>query len=194
MISFDFTFRSSDPTHWLLLALLTVLPLVIGLLLWRNQTLTPRRKALRAGLNLLLWLVLVAYLLQPVWKKPVDASQALLVAAEVPTAAARQVQDSLGLSERFEAAEFLKKKLISHYDSILLLGQDFPPALLAQLSTVAVRWLPYYGPDQLQTLQWQGIVRQGEPQCVTGLINSSQEQWMKITYAGQTLDSALLSP
>ncbi|MBU1821951.1 MAG: hypothetical protein KKG00_10640 [Bacteroidetes bacterium] len=192
MISFDFTFNSSDPTHWLLLVLVAVLPLIIGLLLWRNQTLTPRRKGLRAGLNLLLWLVLVAYLLQPIWKRPVDASQALLVAAEVPTAMARQFEDSLGLGERFGAEEFLKKKLISHFDSITLLGQDFPPALLAQLSPVAVRWLPYHGPDQLQSLQWQGIVRQGEPQRIHGLLQSSRKQWLKVTYAGQTLDSTQL--
>jgi hypothetical protein len=192
MITFDFTFQPTDPLHWVVLVLLVVYPLGVGVILLKNNILTTRRKVLRAGLNLLFWLLLITYWVQPVWASPVKAAHALLVGKEVPMALARHYQDSLGLNEHFAAEEFIKKKRGILYDSVTLLGQDFPSALLAQVSPAAIRWLPYYTDDQLLNLHWQGIVRQGELQPVSGLIRSSQKQWIKITYAGHTLDSTLV--
>ena len=193
MISFDFTFNSSDPLHWLVAILLAAFPIIIVGFLWRNKTLPPQRKWLRGGLNLLLWLVLLGYLLQPTWTVITDSRRALLVGEEVPNAVARRYQNSLGLKERFEAQAFLKKKLTSNFDSITLLGQDFPVSLLAQIGSVAMGWQPYFQPNQLQNVGWRGIVRQGEMQRVSGIVETSEKQWVKIKYAGATLDSVEIS-
>lgn len=192
MISFDYTFQSTDPVHWLILVALGAIPLIMAWLLWKNTTLAPDRLWLRAGLNLLLWLLLVAYCLQPVWKTTSDRAQALLVGHEVPTAEARRVQDSLGLPERFSPEEFVQKKLATHFDSITLLGQDFPTELMAQIGSASMNWVPFYDPDRLQAVHWRSVVRRGEIQQITGQINSSQKQWLKVSFAGQTLDSTLL--
>ena len=193
MISFDFTFNASDPLHWLLLILLGVPPIIAAGILWKNQMLPPRRKWLRGGLNLILWLVLLGYFLQPTWTATTDLGRALLVGNEVPNAVARDYQSRLGLEERFGAEEFLKKRLVENFDSVTLLGQDFPIDLLAQIGPNGVDWLPYFQENQIQNLTWQGIVRQGEMQRIAGLVEVSEMQWVKIKYAGATLDSAEIS-
>ena len=193
MISFDFTFNASDPLHWLVVILLGVLPIIAAGILWKNQTLPSRRKWLRGGLNLLLWLVLLGYWLQPTWTATTDSGRALLVGNEVPNAVAREYQGRLGLKERFGAHEFLKKRLVENFDSVTLLGQDFPIDLLAQIGPDGVDWLPYFRENQIQNLTWQGIVRQGEMQRIAGLVEDPEKQWVKIKYAGATLDSAEVS-
>ena len=62
MISFDFSFNSSDPLHWLTAILLVAFPVIVFGILWKNNTLSSRRKWLRGGLNALLWLILLGYL------------------------------------------------------------------------------------------------------------------------------------
>ncbi|WP_373515097.1 hypothetical protein [Persicitalea sp.] len=193
MISFDFSFNPSDSLHWIVLILLAAFPVVVVGLLWKNTTLPPRRKWLRGALNGLLWLVLLGYLLQPTWTTAVNSRRALLVGRDVPAAVARQFQDSLGIGERFGASEFLKKKLTTQFDSVTLLGQDFPTSLLAQIGSGAMDWQPYFPKNQVQNLSWRGIVRQGEMQRVSGVVETAEKQWIKIKYAGETLDSAQLS-
>ena len=189
MISFDYHFNASDPVHWLTVILLTAFPVIVFGILWRNKTLPPHRKWLRGGLNALLWLVLLGYLLQPTWPKMSASARALLVSAEVPSAVARRWQDSLRLDERFGASEFLKQKLAAHFDSVTLLGQDFPSDVLAQLTSGTVEWQPYFSENQMQNLNWQGTLRLGELQRVSGVVRSTQKQWVKIKFAGETLDS-----
>ncbi len=131
--------------------------------------------------------------MQPTWTKTSDSGRALLVGTEVPAAVARRWQDSLGLNERFSSQAFLKKKLAAHFDSVTLLGQDFSPDLLAQLTSGTVDWQPYFSENQMQNLAWQGILRQGELQRVRGTLQSTQKQWVKIKFAAETLDSTQLT-
>ena len=58
------------------------------------------------GLNGILWLILLGYLVQPTWTKTSDSGRALLVGTDVPSAVARRWQDSLGLDERFHRRSF----------------------------------------------------------------------------------------
>ncbi len=163
-----------------LLALLAVQ----SVLILRNKTLSPGRKLLRAALNGLLWLVLAGYVLQISWSVDRPATHALLVGGEVPAVYARTVQDSLRIPERFAAK--------NTYDSVTLVGQDFPVETLTQLSRSVVRGVPYHQPDRIQELRWKAIVRQGEGQRVTGHIRSSGKQVLRIRYGNQTLDSLML--
>lgn len=158
-------------------------------LLARNKTLSTGRKTIKAGLNGLLFLVVAAYIWQPTWTVDKPARHALLVGDEVPTAMARRVQDSLGIQEQFTA-----KTLDPRYDSVTVLGQDFPRETLTKLSRATLNWLPYNAPDQVSDLRWRAVVRQGEPQKITGRITSTKTQTLAVRYGNKTLDSIPLKP
>ncbi|KAB7729098.1 hypothetical protein F5984_15730 [Rudanella paleaurantiibacter] len=156
----------------------------------RNQTLSGSRKAVRAGLNLLLWLVLLAFVWQPIWTRPLDTTHVLLVGNDVPTAVARQVQDSLGLRARVTATDIR----LENIDSVTMLGQAFPAPLLARLGNRAVRWVPYEAPGTPTHLHWQSVVRLGEEQTVRGQITVPERQKLAVRFGTQTLDSLWLKP
>lgn len=159
-------------------------------LLLRNQTLSRGRKAVRAGLNLLLWLVLLAFVWQPIWTRPLDTPHVLLVGSDVPTAVARQVQDSLGLRARVTAADIR----LENTDSVTILGKTLPTPLLARLGNRAVRWVPYNAPGLPTHLHWQSVVRLGEEQTIRGEITVSERQKITVRFGAQTLDSLWLKP
>ncbi len=184
-ITTDFT----NPLAWLIVTMLLALLGGQGWLLWRNRNLSPSRKAIKMGLNGLLWLLLVAYFLQPHWPMNRPTTHALFIGNGVPTDVARHVQDSLHIPDRFSTSS---QDLI-RYDSITLLGQRFPPDLLSHLSKTDVRWIQYHEPDQLSVIRWKGIVREGEIQRVIGRIQSSESQVVRLTYGHKTLDSLNLT-
>lgn len=182
MMSFKF---DSEPLNWVILvALLAVLVTQVWLIV-RNESLSGQRKAIRLTLNGLLWLVLLGYVLQPSWSVTARTTHALLAGADVPGAYQRQLSDSLNLKEVVNARTFNGDR----FDSVTLVGQEFPPELLSHLSRQAVRWIPYYAPDQVQAIRWKGVVQKGEMQWVTGKIQSSKKQAIKLMYGGRTLDS-----
>lgn len=179
-----FHFTLTTPFDWLAVLLLGF---VLAVQVWglsRRTTLSANRKRLRIALNGLLWLTLLAFVLQPVWKKPLTVRQALVVGAGVPIAVAKRVQDSLGLEERVTVPTFK-----SEFEAVTLLGQDFPTPFLSRLSGTALRWVPYHTPDQVEEIQWKGLLRQGELQTVRGRLFSSEKNVLKLRYANRTLDS-----
>ncbi|CCH51439.1 hypothetical protein BN8_00363 [Fibrisoma limi BUZ 3] len=183
----DVTINWSDPANWFILPGLVAL---LGMQVWlvvRNPHLSAGRKRIRLALNGLLWLVLLGYVVQPVWRESARTTHALIVGEEVPSAVGRRVQDSLGIRRRFTPGTFK-----GQFDSVTLLGQQYPPELLGRLSRSAIRWLPYQQPDHLQAIRWKGIVRQGEMQRITGRLVSSRKQALTIRYGGRTLDSLAL--
>ncbi|GAB3495365.1 hypothetical protein GCM10027341_12610 [Spirosoma knui] len=174
--------------NWVIgLVLLGLLIGQIGLIV-RNLSLSRERKWIRAGLNLLLWLVLVGYFLQIRWPKSHPTTHALLVGNEVPGEFVRYVKDSLRIRDSFSA-----RNLKASYDSVTLVGQDLPATTLAQLSQTALQWVPYNQPDRVNDLQWKGFLQQGELQHVTGRIWSSENQWLALRYGNRTLDSVRLN-
>jgi hypothetical protein len=177
----------TDPITWgIALGLLILLSVQLWFVV-NNQTLSSSRKLVRSVLNSLLWLVLVGYLLQISWTIDRPATHVLLVGEEVPAAYARTVQDSLHIRERLTAPS-----LKTAYDSVTLVGQDFPIETLARLSQSVVRWIPYTEPGQFQELRWKGIVRQGELQRVSGRIQSPGRQLLRLQYGNRTLDSLVV--
>ena len=177
----------TSPLTWFIAPALVVL---LGVQLWfivRSGSISNARKWVRAGLNGLLWLLLVAYFMQFRWSLTRPATHVLLIGDEVPAAFARQVSDSLHVQERLTSRNFK-----ANYDSVTLVGQQFPVETLTQLSQSTVQWIPYNQPDQLQDIRWKGIVRQGERQSVTGSIQSSKAQVLRVQYGRKTLDSVAL--
>ncbi|MBD2756075.1 hypothetical protein [Spirosoma validum] len=181
------TINWTNSINWVIAS--TLLIVLIGQL-WliaRNQSLPNGRKWLRAGLNALLWLVLVGFFLQIQWPVSKPATHALLVADNVPSAVAASVKDSLRIQESFTSRNFKPE-----YDSVTLVGQNFPTPILTQLSSASLRWIPYYQPDQLQNIRWKGLVRQGEIQHVTGRLLSSTNQTLRLRFGNKTVDSVAL--
>lgn len=183
MISFQFD--RTDTLSWLLIVgLLLMLAIQVWLIL-RNEALSGQRKALRLVLNGLLWLSLLTYTLRPVWNVTSNTSHVLLVSDDVPSDVRQKFSDSLKLKAVVTARTFDGNR----FDSVTVLGQEFQPEFLSGLSRQAIRWIPYYAPDQLQAIRWKGIVQKGEIQQVTGTLQSSKKQRIKLAYAGRVLDS-----
>ncbi|QHV93786.1 hypothetical protein [Spirosoma endbachense] len=183
MISFHFD--RTDLLTWLILVLVVILLLVQVWLTLRNDSLTTQRRSVRLTLNVLLWLVLLGYVLQPVWTVTASSTHALLAGEDVPGTFRQKISDSLKVRQVVTARTFNSER----FDSVTLVGQDFPPELLSRLSRQVVRWIPYYAPDQMQAVRWKSIVQKGEMQQVVGSLQSSQKQRIKLMYGGRTLDS-----
>ncbi|QMW06530.1 hypothetical protein [Spirosoma foliorum] len=181
------TINWTTPISWLIAVALLALLVVQLWLIIRNDSLSSNRKWIRAGLNSLLWLVLVAYFLQIQWPISRATTHALLVGDDVPASVARHLKDSLHIDESFNS-----RTIKANYDSITLIGQQFPTETLTQLSNAQVQWIPYNQPDQLEALHWKGIVRLGEMQQVTGRLQSSKKQSLQVRFGNKTLDSVAL--
>lgn len=182
------TINWTDSINWVIAV--TLLIVLVGQL-WliaRNQSLSISRKWLRAGLNVLFWLVLVGYFLKLQWPVVKPSTHALLVADNVPSAIITKVKDSLHIQESFTSRNFKSED----YDSVTLVGQNFPVQTLTRLSNATLQWIPYNQPDQLQDIRWKGIVRQGEVQYVSGRITSSTKQTLRLQFGSKTLDSVAL--
>jgi hypothetical protein len=174
----------ASPLTWLTALVLLLILSVQGWLLFRNHTLSPGRRLLKGVLNLLLWLVVVAYFMQLRWPLANPTRHVLLVGNDVPRTFIRGVSDSLHVTETVTPKTFK-----GAVDSVTLVGQDFPRETLTQLSRAAVQWVPYNRPDQVQDLHYKGLLRQGERQEVTGWVKSSGKQTLAVRYGKLTLDS-----
>lgn len=148
-------------------------------------------------LNLLLCAVLSLYLLQPHWGFTTDTSRVLIADDNVPSAFVQKLKDSLNINESFSLADFNRHRFedpnfTNQLGAVTLVGEGFSSAMLSQLSKQNLQWIPYFKADALQDIQWKALLRRGEMQTVTGKINSSKQQILKIKYANQLLDSLLL--
>lgn len=194
MIAFDFDW--SDPLN---LVLILFLVLLGGLQIWllRSSFEADSRKAkprFKIALNGLLWLVLAAFVLQPVLKTNVLSGNILVSGKDVPSGEISRVRDSLHVRAVFSERNFKVKNT----DTLTLLGQDFEPSFFARLSQVlplsaSVKWVPYFGDNEIQSISWKGVVRKGQLQRVTGLVNSDDSKWIKLKFGNQTLDSTRLA-
>ncbi|MCY7357678.1 MAG: hypothetical protein LH609_09435, partial [Rudanella sp.] len=175
----------------ILYSCLALLALLQPWLLLRNRTkLSTSRLLVRAGLNALLWLILLGFVWQPTWTSQRETTHVLLVGDDVPASVARQIQDSLRIRERVTATTLKPEQV----DSVTLLGQDFPSALLARLSRQTLRWVPFDAPGNVADLSWKGVVRVGEQQQIRGVIRTTKRQKIAVRFSNQTLDSLLLKP
>ncbi|MGM9511834.1 hypothetical protein ACS5NO_29130 [Larkinella sp. GY13] len=193
------TFNPADVVSWLILLLLAVLLAVQVVLVVRNGTLPVRRKWIRGALNVLLWSLLLAYFLQIEWEIKPDSTSVWIADSNVPASAISQLKDSLKNREvvrvrAFKEASFRSRLTDGMIDTVTLIGTGFSPDVLGQLSRQIVQWIPYAQPDQVQMLRWKAILRKGEMQSVSGRLQSSQEQVLKLRYGNQTLDSLVLKP
>lgn len=181
-------------SNWILYACLGIVLLIQLWLITQSKSLTKKRLWVRLSLNLFVWLLVVLFILQPEWKYTTDTNKVLLTDANVPAAYVQTIKDSLHIKENFSARDFNKlvaknPHLIEQLGNIYLLGQDFNLKTISQLSQKELTWLPYFGYNQLQDLQWKSIVRKGDIQQISGKIVVDEAKTLSIKYANQVLDS-----
>lgn len=182
---------------WLIYLALMV---ILGLQIWlvsKTSSLTKKRKQIRLALNLLLWLVVLLFVIQPQCKSAANTSRVLLLSENIPSAYIKKIKDSLKITESFSNKDFQQRLIddatfVEHLGNIYLLGEDFTPEILSNLSTKRMTWIPFFEENELQNIRWEGVVRKGDLQEIAGKIQLSEEKTLKVNYENQTLDSVLL--
>lgn len=187
MIHTDFNW--TEPLNvMLLLAALALLVLQCTLLFTRHS----RRLGIRLGLNALLWVSVVIWILDPYFKSGSHSKTGLLVAGNVPSDVAGRIRDSLA-AEVIPADEIASRPV----DTLVIVGQEFGETAFASIrqwkNTPDLRWKPYFALNEFRDLHWKGILRKGEMQRIEGSIRASGTKTLQIRYAGQTLDSVRLN-
>jgi hypothetical protein len=184
-------------SNWILYICLGIVLLIQIWQLTQSKSLTKKRLCIRLGLNLLVWLLVFLFILQPEWKYITDTNKVLLTDANIPTAHIQKIKDSLQIKESFSSRDFNRlisknPHFIDHLGNIYLLGQDFSLQTISQLSQKKLSWIPYYSKNQLQDLRWKAIIRKGDMQEVSGKIVVDEAKTLTIKYANQVLDSLTL--
>ncbi|WP_353718505.1 hypothetical protein [Dyadobacter sp. 676] len=191
MIETDFNW--TEPLNLLLIfAMLALLALQCGLLVIRHRH--SSRMAIRLVLNGFLWLVVLAWILDPCFKSAREAEKGLLVGGNVPRNVFDRLRDSLP-DARVLSPEDVRNAQV---DTLVIAGQAFDEAVFAAIRQSRIgpgpQWLPYFAPDEFHGLWWHGLLEKGGLQRVEGSIESSRKQPLLIRYADQTLDSIMLNP
>ncbi|MCE6987527.1 hypothetical protein [Dyadobacter sp. CY323] len=195
MIQFDFDW--SDLLNKVILGFAFALLLVQLWLLFKRRTAgtanSSGRFALKLFLNVLLWIGLVGFITQPFISRKASSKVRLLPAANVPAVFTDKILNGIN-AEQITLSELSTQNA----DTLVVVGQDFPPALFSQISQLenqpVVQWIPYFEKGQPQHLQWKGVARKGEMQTIYGRIETLQNQVIQVKYGNQTLDSASLKP
>lgn len=194
MIHTDFNW--TEPLNLLLLAAaLALLTLQCGLLYARHRQSGGQqsgRLVIRLILNVLLWLSMIAWILDPYVKSATGSKNGLLIAGNVPSEIAGLIRDSLAGAEVIRADEIANRPV----DTLVVAGQEFDEKVFASIrqlkNTPALHWKPYFAPNELRDLHWKGILRKGEMQRIEGSIQVTNRKTLHVRYAGQKLDSVIL--
>jgi hypothetical protein len=178
----------TTPWPWFITLLLIAITAVSIWQIGQQTSLSRRRKTVRMGLLGLLLLALLGLWLQPRWRPQLPAGRVLLVADDVPDATVRAVRDSLGFRQTIRARAFRGAT-----DSVTLLGQSFSKKIGSLVARQVVSWVPYEADNQVQSLQWQGIVQLGQSQSIRGQIRSSEGNMLRLRFGTRVVDSTRIA-
>jgi hypothetical protein len=196
MIQFNFDWH--DGTNQVILVLLgLLLAMQLWLLVFRYKSTLTARVYLRLGLNILLWLVVLAFVLQPFWLSSRANHIGLAFGREVTDDLREEITDSLGRGRVMDPGNARDAEALPGIDTLLLMGQSFSKQTFNNLTLAiakpVLKWIPFYAPDQVYNLSWKAVVRKGEMQTVTGSIKSDREQQLRLCFGDITLDSVKLT-
>ncbi|TDE18149.1 hypothetical protein [Dyadobacter psychrotolerans] len=196
MIQFNYDW--SDFLNQLIFVLaVAVLPMQLWLLVFRNSSGFTGRQALKLGLNVVLWVAVMGFILQPYLKRESSSATGIIFGKNVSSEFAKSLTDSLKSAEILDFSSLQDLESLASLDTVILAGADFHPSVFSTLLQSehhpAIKYISYVKPDQLQELTWKAILRKGEMQKVKGHIKSSVAQVLKLSYGSQTLDSVKLN-
>ncbi|MCE7063804.1 hypothetical protein [Dyadobacter sp. CY326] len=193
MIELDFNW--SEPLNLLIFAVtVALLPLQLWLLFRQKSNVSGQRFWIRTGLNVLLWIAIMAFVVQPYLVRESKTSVSFIAGKDVPRSVANSLLDSLSGSGNVVSNDLEE----STFDTLILAGQDFdatlfPKILQSQQSPGLIKWIPYFQKNLPYDLQWKELVRNGEMQVLYGRIESTEKHLIKLRYGSQTLDSVSLN-
>jgi len=194
MIQFNYDW-SNFLNQLIFVLAVAVLPMQLWLLVFRNSSGFTGRQVLKLGLNILLWITVMGFILQPYWKSETSSVTGIVLSKDLPSDFTKALTDSLKTAEVLEFPD-QDAEILSGLDTIILAGENFHPSVFSTLlqseNHPAIKYIPYFKPDKPEKLNWKGILRKGEMQTVRGSLKSSAEQVLKLRYGNRTLDSIKL--
>jgi hypothetical protein len=104
------------------------------------------------------------------------------------------LKDSIGISEFLSAAQFKSRLLKGNFQNknLILAGTNFDSEFLARLANYSVEHWVDFKPNEVQSLNYQGILEQNEMQIIQFTVDVEKSQFAKVRLGSTTLDSVLL--
>lgn len=181
---------------WLLaIALITLLG--IQFFTVRKQKSSKRFK-IKIALNLVLWLIVCLFIINPKWEKSTTSNRVLVYGNDVPLSVVNQLKDSLKIKESFSQKSFDKSLIenpnfANQVGKVYIVGQEAKPEILSKVAGHAIEWIPSFKEYELQELHWSAVLRKGDMQEVSGKINLTESNILYLKWGKQTIDSLKLS-
>jgi hypothetical protein len=166
-----------------------VILVLIGLLVFRIQkaNFSPRRKVLKQLLNSLFLLGLLFFIVNPVWEIARNSDPVLIISKDLEKAVLDFWKDSLGVRKVISISDFN-----ANSDSVILLGKDFPKEFRYALRAKSLNWIIPNLDQELEFLDFKGILRQGERQEIQGRMPLKTGSILSILQAGNELETQVL--
>ena len=144
----------------------------------------------RIVLNMFLWVVLGLFIQNP--RLPVSSpTSGLLIGEEVP----REVRDkwSDSLPNYPVLSHQRLRESPRRLDSLWVVGSDFSPEVLSNLSATRVQWQPYLPDSGTLHLQWPALLFRGEEARIAGQVMTPRaNSLLRVRQGNTTLDSLRL--
>jgi hypothetical protein len=166
-----------------------VILVLIGLIVFRIQkgNFSPRRKVLKQVLNSLFLLALFFFIVNPVWEISRNSDPVLIISKDLEKVVLDFWKDSLGVRKVISISDFN-----SNLDSLILLGKDFPKEFRYALRAKSLNWIIPNSDQELEFLDFKGILRQGERQKIKGRMPLKTGSMLSISQAGNELETQVL--
>ncbi|MFN8355990.1 MAG: hypothetical protein U0Y10_16160 [Spirosomataceae bacterium] len=180
--------------NWLIYGIIAGVLVLQGRLLLRNKSLSRQRLFVKGVLNGLLAVVLIAWTLQPTWKSSTSTNKVLIVTQNIAPNMLQRIQDSLQIEEVVGVEEIKQQQqldptFIEKLGQVFVVGQDVDASFLSDFGLKKPIWIPYYHPNQIRDIRWQGVIRKGELQHIEGQIEVTHSTLLRLKYGKTTLDS-----
>ncbi len=176
--------------NWAWLIAILICAILGFQLLWiLKSDLNGSRKAVKIALNTLLCLLLISYILQPVWSSDRDEEAILIYSPKAPKEKARFWKDSLEIRRSMPIAKYQGTG-----NPVYLLGDDFSESELLKFGGKEIQWIADFEDRSISFLEWKGVLRKGENQVVKGKIEGSDSLEVLLTQYGEVVTKTFTDP
>lgn len=164
--------------------------------LWKQKS--SKRFKIKIVLNLVLWLMICLFIINPKWEKSTNSNRVLVYANDVPMNIVNQLKDSLKIQESFSQKTF-DKSLIENPNfgnqigKVYLVGQDAKPEILSKIAGHSIEWIPNFKENELQEIRWSAVLRKGDIQEISGKINLEENAILHVKWGKKIIDSLNLN-
>lgn len=178
----------SWPLTYGITAILVCLLAFIAIIVSKSDL--PRsRKFFRITVNSWLIISLAAFLLQPLAQKTGGSEPLILHRDGISPERLASLKDSLKVTESLPFSQYK-----GDGNPIFLIGQDFSVEELLSLgNNKNVQWIPELKEEKLQSIQWEGLLRQGDQQVILGNITLKDSTRLAVQQFGETIAEQTLS-